>query len=347
MRTRRATICLLVPLLATALAGCLKVNTRIVLHPDGSATVTERLQFSRALLDLGAEAGGELDVAKLLTRAAAEERMKHMGKDIQLVSHEVRELETNARESVTVFKVAYLDGFQYASPFAAYADYAENSTVRCRFRPMYKSGSYVGIAGQMAVSFHTLKRARSHARPEKDTPRPKGPTPKSVQILRHLRPVFADMLEHFELRLTFETYCPIHRTGFGLRGQRAGVNFADVIRFTDQDLDRFGGRFLANEEIALELLQGRIEGPNITQTVEQFAGNSTVPVFVTFGSSYRKWYPSEIICFAPSRPLFDRHFAGKKLDYSRWAPTPPAKQVTATFEKIGYQPRKKPDRKPK
>jgi len=331
---------LLFLLAALAMGGCLKVNTRIVVNLDGSATVTERVQFSAALLDLGSEAGGDLDVAKRLTKAAVLERMKLMGPGVTLVSHEIRETETNARESVSVFKVTYLDGFQYASPFAAYADYPTNSTIRCRFRPLYKSNNYVGTAGQMGLSFHTLKRAQDHPKPDRDAPPPKGPSPQSLQILRDLRPVFADMLTGFELRLTVETYCSIPASGFGMRGQRAGANFVDVIYFADRDLDRFGTQLLDNEEIMLELLAGDIQGPNVTHTVEEFPSNSTVPVFVTFGSSNRKWYPGDEICFPPSQQLFDRHFAGKKLDFSRWAPTPEDKQPLADFAKVGWHPKK-------
>ena len=45
---------------------------------------------------------------------------KKLGTFLDL-SHKVNDLETNAREAVTVFHVADLNAFRYASPFAAFA----------------------------------------------------------------------------------------------------------------------------------------------------------------------------------------------------------------------------------
>jgi hypothetical protein len=341
MSAWRGTIWLLATaVLALAAGGCLKVCTRIQLNPDGSATITERLRFSQRLLDLDSKQKPAEQIARLLTREAALQRMQHMGKGIRLVRHEIRTAERAARESVAVFHIGDLSDLRYVSPFLAYADYPENCKVACRMVPLYKSRNYVGSAGQMAVSFRPVRRPRRHPRPDPDAPPPKGPTPLAQQKLRRLRAVFADLLEDFEIRLTFATYCPIRECGVGMRGRRAGVSQADLIHFSDATLDQFGGMLLDNEEIVLDLLGGNVGSKNVVEAVRQFANNTTVPVFVPAGSAYDYWRGGDEICFAPSRALFDRHFAGKKLDYSRWAPSPPEKLVPADFEKIGHKPRK-------
>ena len=54
---------LLAAILASAASGCLQIETRIKLHEDGSATITERLQFSKRLLDQSAQGGAVGNVA--------------------------------------------------------------------------------------------------------------------------------------------------------------------------------------------------------------------------------------------------------------------------------------------
>ena len=48
---------LMILVLAAAGAGCLQIETRVKLNPDGSATVTERVLFTRRLLDLSNKEG--------------------------------------------------------------------------------------------------------------------------------------------------------------------------------------------------------------------------------------------------------------------------------------------------
>jgi hypothetical protein len=318
--------------------GCLEMDTHIGLQPDGSAIITEKVRFSQQLLDLGkGEAGGGRLVERL-SRDAAETRMKHMGKGIRLVRHEVRDAEGGARESLAVFSIPDLNDLQYASPFLAYTDYAENNIVQVRMEPLLKSRNYAGKAGEMAVAFRLRKPPRAEPRAS-DATVPAGPSPLELQVLRQLQPVFADLLKKFKLRLTFETYAPIETTGFGLRDRRARPHAVDLIHVTEKDLDRFGVRFLENEEIMLDLLRGRLGSETICDTVRGFQDNSTVPIFLPWGSAHAPWRQSDEICFKPSKELFDRHFQGKMLNFDRWAST--GKNLhPARWEEIGYQPKK-------
>lgn len=326
-------------LLALSLSGCFELDTRIKVNPDGGATITEKLRFSQQLLDLGSKETGTLRIADLLTREAVLERMKHMGKGVRLTSHTIRDGENGARESMAVFQVDDINDFQYASPFLSYTDYKENSIIRCQMVPLLKSRNYAGQAGDMAIAFRPLKPPRGEVKPKEGIPQPPGPSPRELQVLRQVQPIFADLLKGFKLRLTFESFSPISITGFGWRDRRAGTHIVDLLHVTDRDLDRHGVRVLENEEILLDLLRGRFGSENIADTVKHFQDNHTVPLYLPWGSMHAPWRQSDEICFKPSRQLFDKHFAGKMLDFDRWQST--GKNIRpAKFEEVGWQPKK-------
>ena len=90
-------------------------------------------------------------------------------------------------------------------------------------------------------------------------------------------------------------------------------------------MDKFGRPLLGNEEIMLELLAFRFGGANVVDHVSGHADNLTVPVYHPSGTP--------TIYFPPSRAMFDKHFAGKTLKFTRReGGTRPAK-----WEEIGYK----------
>jgi len=318
----------IVALLVSAAAGCLQVETRVKLHEDGSATITERLQFSKRLLDLGARGGAPENVASLLTKEAALKRMSNMGKGIRLVSYRLREAEKGARESIAVFKIPDIRDFRYVSPYLASANYPKHSVLKCDMFPIYESTWYGRVAGQVAVRFYPATKERPRRRPKGWKP-PKPPSPLDSQVLRDLRPVFRDLMRDFKIRLTFESYAPLRfRQYYRYRGMRAGTKEYDLIDFSDKDLDKYGYEFLANEEIMLELLRLRTGGPNVVSHVSGHAANLTLPVF------HPRVVPE--IYFRPSRHFFDRYFKGKMLKFSKRQ----GGSRKANWKEVGYHPRK-------
>ena len=219
MRRNRPTIGFL--LAAAMLPGCLQIDLLVRVNTDGSATVTERVRFSRRLLDLGSKEGGELKLAPLLDKPAVLERMKHMGKGVRLVSHKIVDAEKGARESVAVFHVPGVNELRYISPFLAYADYPENNVLKAEMKPLYKSRNYRGSAGEMQIRFVPLKRPKSHPRPKKDEPPPEGPSPLAQQVYRDLQPVLFSSGEH--VQLFFQV------AGLRLGEKRAEAEFACLI----------------------------------------------------------------------------------------------------------------------
>lgn len=336
-RFARHVLCALAVPLALLTSGCLQIDTRVKVNEDGSATITEKVRFSRRLLDLGREGG----IAELLKKEAALARMKSMGTGLALKSHKIQDAEGGSRESVAVFTIPDLNQFQYVSPWPAYKDFGTNNVVKCQLGPRFKSKPYRnGKAGEIIVTFRHTKRAVGHARHKKGDPLPKGPTPQELQVYREIGPVFRDVLKGFKVRLTLESYAPISRSGYGVRNHKSGAKELDLINFSDKDLDRFGQRFLENEELMLDLVRLELGSADIVNHVKQYVGNHTLPVFFPAGSSFMWWTGGTEICFRPSKTLFDKYYAGKMLDFSQWGKSDPKNQVKATWARIGYHPPK-------
>jgi hypothetical protein len=334
-------------LILPALAGCLQIDTKVKLEVDGSATITERLRISKYLLDLDAQRkdeGGSF--AALLSRQDAERRMKQMGKGLRLVSHKVRPAEGGSKESVTVYEIADLNDLVYASPLLAVQDYPAMNRIVFRVEPVLKSHRYnIGRAGQVRVRVLALTKSGKRIdsvrgpRRKKDEPGPESPAPQDLQAYRDVAPIFRDVMKGFFVRLRFETYATIEQFLPGMRGRMANVRHVDLISFSDEDLDRFGGTCLNNEEIMLDLVRRELSSEDIVATARAFPGNATVPVFLPVGSG-RFWSDRRNLWlhFRPSRPLFKKLFAGKELNFARSRGTDIR---PARFEEIGWQGEKK------
>ncbi|MEX0717444.1 MAG: hypothetical protein WD066_12695 [Planctomycetaceae bacterium] len=315
-------------------AGCFEIDAHVEIHEDGSATITERVQFSQRLLDLDRTRTEGIDIASLLSKESVEARMKNMGEGIRLVSHEVRDAERASRESIAVFEIDDVGKFRYVSPFFAVSEYARHGTIEAEFYASYGSTRWGppwwdDRSGEMFLRFRHGGRSRERA---EDEPPPRPPTPRELQVYRDLQPVFRDMADGMRLKFTVEAYGPVRVRG-GIRDSRTRTHKFDLIDFSWQHLDQYGYEFLANEEIMLELLQGELGGGNLVENIKEHRTNATVPVFHPTGTSE--------ISFQPSRALFDKHFAGKKISIRRGRDLV---EEPARWEEIGYRP--DPNRKP-
>jgi hypothetical protein len=313
------------------LAGCLQLDLRIVVNEDGSATIYERIRFSRQLIDLAGDRKEEL--LKLLSKETALDRMKHMGEGVTLVSHELRDADGASKEAMLVYKVDDLNHLQYVSPWFAYPDFADNSTVKFKFEPLYKSRAYRGgRAGEMCVSLEQVKKPVEEARLPENAPPPAGPSPLENQVYRDLTPLFRDMLKDVRIKMTLESYAPITASGLPLRNRRARPKSIDFINFSDKDMDAAGSALLSNEEVMLDLARWRFSSPTIAALTKESETNQTLPAFTPRGSRFMWFTGSSTVSFKPSRQLFDKYFEGKMLDYSEWQASPPDKHLMAKFE---------------
>jgi hypothetical protein len=338
MKTYHRYVALLLAMLTLCTAGCFELETTIKMRRDGGATITERVRFSQRLLDFDVNQDGTIKLADLLTKQAVLDRMKHMGKDIQLKSHEIKDVENGAKESVAVFEIDDISELRYASPFLAYLDYAENNIVKFNMEPVLVSNSSgLWRAGTISVWLQPLSQPKRDFPPKEGDPPRKEPSPLELQKIRQVQPIFKDMMKGMKVKLTFESYAPLRQVNFGYRGRRSGDYHCDVINFSADNFDKYGINILDNEEVLLELLRGETGGKNIIEHVAGFANNRTVPVFLGYGSRHGNVRGGRI-SFPPSQTLFDRHFDGKMLTFV--FEKGPKRTRPASFEEVGEREKK-------
>ncbi|MFT5525251.1 MAG: hypothetical protein ACI9G1_004418 [Pirellulaceae bacterium] len=329
---------LLLATLTLCSGGCFELETTIKMRRDGGATVTERVRFSQRLLDFDVDQDGEIKVAELLSKEGVLDRMKHMGKGIQLKSHEIKDAENGAMESVAVFEIDDISELRYASPFLAYLDYAENNIVKVNMEPAYETNSSGRWrAGNLTVWLRPVNTPKRDVPPQEGEPPRKEPSPLELQKIRQVQPIFKDMMKGLKVKFTFESYAPLKKVGFGYRGRLSGDYHCDWINFSSDNFDKYGVNILDNEEVLLEILRGETGGKNIIEHVAGFANNRTVPIFLGYGSRHG-YINGERISFPPSRTLFDRHFEGKMLTFVY--EKGPDRTRPASFEEVGEREKK-------
>ncbi|MGQ9660911.1 MAG: hypothetical protein ACUVWX_01060 [Kiritimatiellia bacterium] len=297
-KTSVASVAFLVLLLAVC--GCVQLETNIVLHPDGSGTITERLAFSRKILDLAEAAEPELRLETLLTKERVLERMKVMGKDIRLVSHEIRDGPMASRESIAVFSISDLANFTYVCPFLVRDSWIQVPRLKTLIYPtMADHSSWVYRAGLVCVEFRPEYVGQAVA----STNLPSR-SPLASQGYRELRPVFQDLMEDLEIKITFESYAPIEVAfyGSGWRDSNARTRKVDLICFTPgRDMDSYGFPLLENEEVVVDFLRWDFNSPWIAGAVREWSKNKTLSAL----------HPGGGIYFRPSREYFQKFFEGK------------------------------------
>ncbi|MCX7591322.1 MAG: hypothetical protein N2255_06805 [Kiritimatiellae bacterium] len=302
-------------------SGCFQLETNIVLHPDGSGTITERLNFSRKLLDLTQAAGANLALEPMLARERVLERMKGMGKDIRLVSHEVREGPMGSRESISVFAIPNLADFTYVCPFIVRDAWTRLPRLKTLIYPtMEDHSSWIYRAGLVCVEFRPEFAGQVIAATNLP-PR----TPLASQGYRDLRPVFQDLMDDLEIKITFESYAPIEVAfyGSGWRDSNARTRKVDLICFAPgRDMDSYGFPLLENEEVVVDFLRFDFNSPWILNTVREWAKNKTLSAL----------HPGGGIYFRPSREYFQKFFEGKQLKTHRRG------VIDARWEELGWVP---------
>jgi len=299
---------------ALALSGCLQLDVHVKLHEDGSATITEKLAFSKRLLDLEA---GTIDkkVRALLDKDSALKRLQFMGRGITLVSHDLHQTPEGGLESVAVYKIPDINDFQFVPPHLAVPGH-QQSYFKVKVEPCYaQRWAYADIPGVMAVHF-----SMTDAGQKPNTA--KEATPAAVQQLRELQPIFQEMLKGLRLKFSFEAYNPFTAGTAQYphlvldRETRIHTRCYAFIDISDQNLDNLGNKILENEEIMLELLRGEYGGPHIMAQIRGGVGgryshfsDSKVPLCYPIGLDYTV----DRLVFDPSKFHYKKYFDGKPV----------------------------------
>ncbi len=290
--TLKKSVVLLSAMLAmVAMTGCLQLELAIDMHDDGSATMTERLRFSKALLDLDDGSG----LTRYLGRAGAQARMKDMGKGLTLKSHDEKKYPDGSRERVTVYNIGDIEDLRLPNPFVQRRPPAP--MVRLRFNPVYKRVHSYQHVGDIHIH---LVGAESKDGKEIENPVPVE-TPLDMQLYRDLHPIFADMMKDFEVKATLTV-----PNQPGAKGRKAGDRTIRLLHFNDKHKDRYSEPFLQNEEAMLSVLQFKMGDETITRHTGNFPRNSQLPVH----RGRSPWASTRFI-IRPTSHLYEKFYAGR------------------------------------
>lgn len=285
--------------LILAAGGCMQLELAIEMHEeDGGATLTERIRFSEALLDLDAGVGGKIGLSRRLGRTGAQSRMKTMGRGIALKSHAENNLPDGSRESVAVYHIPNIEDLRLPNPFVQSDPPAPAPARRLDFSPIHKSNRRHEIG---SVRVRVVVAESSEGSGAEPVEAIAAATPLEMQLYRDLQPVFSDLLKDFEVKIVLTV--PDQPAS---RGRPSGDRTITLLHFNDKHMDRYAEPFLRNEEAMLSLLQFKWNDAAITDHTKDFPRNPQVPIH-----RGRSNWASTHFRIRPTRHLFRKHFAGR------------------------------------
>lgn len=274
--------------------GCLQLDLAVKMHnKDGGATVTERLRFSKALLDLDHGSG----LTRHISRAGAQSRMKNMGKGVTLKSHVEDRLPDGSRESVAVYRIPHIEDLRLPNPFLQNS--RPGPACKINIRPTYSSNR------RWQIGTLTIGMSRVGADKDSDfesSEASPAETPLDLQLYRDLSPIIANMMKDFEVKMTLTV--PDQPGG---RGRQSGDQTITLLHFNDKHMDRYAEPFLQNEEAMLAMLQFKNRDDDILEHTKNFPRNRQVPVY----RGRRAPYHSDGFRIHPTDYLFQKYFAGR------------------------------------
>ncbi len=281
-----------------AATGCMQLELAVEMHEkDAGATVTERIRFSQTLLHLDEGGGGKVNLVSYLGRQGALNRMKRMGKGVTLVSHAENKLPDGSRESVVVYRIPDIEDLRLPNPFVQ--NNRPAPLMRFRFSPTYERRSGSDVIGTIGIGLRVAEGESGPKAGEADALLPE--TPLDFQMYRDLKPIFADMMNDFEVKVVLTV--PGQPAE---RGRPEGDRLITLLHFHDGHTDRHAEPLIRNEEAMLSMLQLKLGDAPITEHTRNFPRYEQVPVHrgrSNYGStSFRIW---------PTRHLFRKYFAGR------------------------------------
>lgn len=294
-------------------SGCMELHVHVKLNEDGSARITERMRFSRRLLDRKQTAPNGESLVSCLSKANAEARAKQMGSAVRLIKHEQKELEDGSQESVAVFAAPDLNGIRLHAPFLGLKGH-QKGHLQCVVEPCYRHRwASPDQPGWMAVHFH--RRGFPGQPKAKKGERPVGPSPKELQRYRDFIPALADTLKDFHVKLTFESYNDLlagYKHGMRwVKKRGTGITTGEYILLdlSGKKIDRWGQPILESEEAMVEVMSGHFGGPNVKAQLGRMSHSSRAPLLFPLGLAWYNWRRA----FKPSAYHYKKYFDGRPV----------------------------------
>jgi hypothetical protein len=331
-------ILIFIALIVSFMTGCMEIENRIIMQLDGGAIIKETILVHKELLDFTDEAGSPV-IMKYLEKSACEERAKAFGKGTVLLNHSIKNLNDGVKSLEAEYKIDDINELYVINPYLCYTNYKEMGLAKFSFKPILKSGNGYGTAGNMALNIVTEKPGIGQKTIGRGEPKVSPPSPKILQKFRNWQPIIKDCMKDFKISVMFECYSSVY-PNYGLRERPSQPRKCEILSFSGSDYDNLGGLLLDNDEIMQELLRLKFWDYNFIKAAQDFENNLTVPVICDGGSPYQNYGTGgRVISFKPSKAIFDKYLAGKKIDYSIWQ-SDPKNIVDADFSKIGFDPAK-------
>ncbi len=313
-RLRRILCTFAVSILGTLSAGCMQLQVHVKLNEDGSARITERICFSRRLLDRQLTASKADSLALCLSRKNALARAKDMGSSVKLVEHKIIEKDDGSQESLAVFQAPDMNGVKIQAPFLGMKGHTKGHLV-CVVEPCYRTRhASPDQPGWMAVHFHTRGFPKQSSKRMAALP-PEGPTPKELQRFREFLPAMAEMLKGFHVKLTFEAYNNLlssYRYGdkwVTQRGTGIPTGTYTLLDLSDKNLDRWGRPLFESEEALVEVMKGNFGGEHLKAQLGNMVLSRTSAFLYPEGMTYRSWRRA----FKPSALHYKMYFDGRPI----------------------------------
>jgi len=315
---------LIILLVAAVGAGCVEFDLTIKINSDGSARVTERVRFSKQVLDLASTVPAKEGLDILLQKDRAADRARLMGKGARLVSHTVNDLPGGAKECVAVYTIPDVNDLRLCSPAVAYLEY-ETSPMTFIHGPHHTDGSGYNI-GRMHVHAVTPRKTKRWPRenPYGHRPAPPPVSPAELQRYRDLVPVFKDLMRDLSLTYRIECYAPV-RTATR-RNTKSDTRDFFIMLFNHENLDQFGANIRDNEEFMLALIRWDLRSRHIIDVVKHCQQNLSVPVWAPNRGMAMGW--QRYISLTPSKVLWKKHFRGKPTWLGGDVDVPRPKRIT-------------------
>ena len=295
-------------------AGCSRLDVRIKLNADGSATIIERMTFSRTQLEQEVSLPGGPRLKDFLTKGRALKRAERMGAGCKLVRHQVRKTADAGMEATAVYTIPDINDLRYLPPFFA-APAQPASALRIEVGPSYAPRhASPDRPGHMYVQFSMQQAGKKPGAAAPARAAVKA-TPAELQALRELAPVAKDLLKDSRIRITFEAYDTFWYGSYQyfykltVPGTQSPTNKYYLINCSGADLDALGKNILDNQEVMLELLRGDYAGESIERHAGwgRGRGNPRAPTFYAPDLTWRTCR----LRFAPSDYHRKKYFDGK------------------------------------
>lgn len=215
-------------------AGCIKIRLTVQLNEDGSGQVVEDIVFGEKIVDAAQRLKGVPSIEELTGDEQLKKRVAFMGKEVRLAGKKVEKQADGSVRLIATYAFDDVNDLRIAPvPFGP------------GWEDLHMAFKFVAVPNldgdfHLGITFHT-----PDGKQRGNVKKPELPpfSERDAQQVRQLLPVFKDMLEGFELKLSLEVFeqkkwaslTRGFKTGYGTSLSSGGGRLT-VFQITDKHL---------------------------------------------------------------------------------------------------------------